>query len=162
MQAAYFAGGRKFFMESEAIAKVDKELLRQLDDEGTSSEPIVAVVRLHSDDPSQVVPVPERTEEITQEVLERVQQRVGGGEPRHNVFKNLGYFVVSADKPFLRELISQPEVAAAVANVQPGSAYIPPVQKRAVPPLQRKVNSAGGKKGKPRAATRKAAGKSAK
>jgi hypothetical protein len=149
-------------MESEAIAKIDNELLRQLDDEGTTSEPIVAVVRLHPDDPSQIVPPPERTEQITQEVLERVQRRVGGGETRHNIFKNLGYFVVSADKPFLRELISQPEVAKAVANVQPDSAFIPPVKKRAVPPLRRKVNSGSGKKGKPRVATRKAAGKSGK
>ena len=149
-------------MESEAIAKMDNELLRQLDDEATSSEPIVAVVRLHSDDPSQIVPPPERTEQITQEVLARVQRRVGGGETRHNVFKNLGYFVVSADKPFLRELISQPEVAKAVANVQPDSAFIPPVKKRDVPPLRPKVNSGSGKKGKPRVAARKAAGKSVK
>ncbi|MFL6229911.1 MAG: hypothetical protein ACJ741_14150 [Pyrinomonadaceae bacterium] len=149
-------------MESEAIAKVDNELLRQLDDEGTSSEPIVAVVRLHSDDPSQIVPVPEQTEKIAQEVLERVHRRVGGGETRHNIFKNLGYFVVSADKPFLRELISQPEVANAVANVQPGSTFIPPVKKRAVRPIRQKANSAGGKKGRSRVATRKTAGKSVK
>lgn len=149
-------------MESEAIAKVDTELLRQLDDEGTTGEPIVAVVRLHSDDPSQIVPLPEQTEQITQELLERVHQLVGGGEIHHNIFKNLGYFVVSADKPFLRELISQPEVAKAIANVQPQSAFIPPVKKRAVRSLRRKVNSGGGKKAKSRAATRKTVGKSAK
>lgn len=146
-------------MNSNAIAKVDDELLRQLNDETTADEPVVAVVRLRSDDPSQVVPPPERTEQITQEVLERVQRHMGSGQTRHNVFKNLGYFVVAADKPFMRELISQPEVARAIANVQPGSAYMPPVNKRPVRALRSKK---GAKGGKPRAVARKAAGKSGK
>lgn len=148
-------------MEAEVAAKVDTELLRQLDDEATADEPIVAVVRLRSEDPSQIVPPPERTEQITQEVLQRVQRSVGG-ETRHNIFKNLGYFVVAADKPFLRELISQPEVAKAIANVQPGQALIAPVKKRPVPALRGEGQSRRAKKGKPRAASRKAAGKSGK
>jgi hypothetical protein len=149
-------------MKSEADAKMDSELLRQLNDEATGDEPIVAVVRLRPDDPSQIVPEPERTEEITREVLARVQKLTGGEQSRYNVFKNLGYFVVAADKPFVRELVSQPEVARVIANVQPGSAYMPPVNKRPVPPLRSKGRSSGAKKGKPRAAARKAAGKSAK
>lgn len=149
-------------MKPEAAAKVDAELLRQLDDLETADEPVVAVVRLCPEDPSQIVPPPERTEQLTREVLERVQQRVGGGETRHNVFKNLGYFVVSADKPFMRELVSQPEVAEAVANEQPGSALIPPVKKRPVAPLRSKEEAARPKKSKPRAAARKAAGKTNK
>lgn len=150
-------------MELKAAAKLDPELLRQLSDEGMNDEPIVAVVRLHSDDPTQIVPLPEQTEEITQKVLARVQQKVGSGETRHNIFKNLGYFVVSADKPFLRELVSQPEVAKVIANVQPGTAFIPPMNKRDVPPLRRKsVATRGKKSSKARAGTRKAAAKSAK
>src|SRR5689334_21919615 len=97
---------------SEAVTntKADPELIRQLDAPTASNEPIAAVVRLQPDDPSEIVPSPERTEELTQQILKRVKKRVGSGESRYNVFKNLGSFVVSAEPDFLRESISQPEV----------------------------------------------------
>lgn len=152
-------------MKSEAAGRLDPELLRQLGGEGGDDELVVAVVRLRPEDPSQIVPPPERTEEIAREVLQRVRESVGREEQRHNVFKNLGYFVVAAGKPFMRELVSQPEVAAAVANVQPASALIEPVKKRPVPPPRGEGGGtprAAKKKGKARGTPRKSAGKSRK
>ena len=116
--------------QSEATSKIDPELSRQLNGVAASDQPVEAVVRLHPDDPSEIVPSPERTEELAKTVLRRVGKRLGNLKTRYNVFKNLGSFVVSAPPEVLRELISQPEVAAAVANRQPGSALIPPINKK--------------------------------
>jgi hypothetical protein len=110
--------------------KIDPELIRQLEETAANEQHTVeAVIRLKPDDASQIVPTPERTEALTKELLERVKKQVGKPALRYNVFKNLGSFVVSAPSSFIRELISQPEVAAAVANQQPGTAAIPPVKK---------------------------------
>ena len=145
---------------ADIIEKSDPELLRQLDEDDDSDEPVVAVVRLKPEDASQIVPPPERTAEIAESVLQRVKETVGG-EERHNVFKNLGYFVVAASRPFLRELISQPEVARVIANVQPGGAEVKPVERRPVAPTTppQAVKRRGPKKAKARAAARKPAGK---
>ncbi|MDQ2975676.1 MAG: hypothetical protein M3R69_09740 [Acidobacteriota bacterium] len=112
-----------------ARAKKDPELLRQLDDAHSGKSLIEAVVRVKPDDASQIVPSPERTEELTKTVLKRVEKQIGKSAARYNVFKNLGSFAVSADPDFLRELMSQPEVAAVVANRQPQGALIEPVKK---------------------------------
>lgn len=114
-------------------AKTDSELIQQLDNTRAGEPLVEAVVRFRPDDPKQVVPSPERTEELTQKVLDRVKKQLGKSEARYNVFRNLGSFVVSAEPEFLRELISQPEVAAAVANRQPQGALIAPVKKRPIP-----------------------------
>lgn len=114
--------------------KIDPELAKQLETTAASQDQKVeAVIRLKPDDASQVVPAPERTETLTNQLLERVHGQVGEPAARYNVFRNLGSFVVSAPASFIRELISQPEVASAVANQQPESAAIPPVEKRPVP-----------------------------
>src|SRR5882724_6164717 len=109
--------------------KTDPELIQQLDSTHAGEPLVEAVVRFRPDDPKQVVPSPERTEELTQTVLDRVKKEVGKGEARYNVFRNLGSFAVSAEPEFLRKLISQPEVAAAVANRRSESAEIAPVKK---------------------------------
>lgn len=145
----------------EIIEKSDPELLRQLGEEDDDSgEPVVAVVRLKPEEPSQIVPPPERTAEIAQDLLRRVTETVGG-EARHNVFRNLGYFVVAASRPFLRELISQPEVASGIANRQPGSAEAEPVERRPVAPEPTETarRPRPKKATKARAAARKPAGK---
>ena len=82
---------------------------------------------------SESVPSPERTEEVVRRVLARVKSRVGKGEKKVNVFRNLGSFVVAAHPSFLRELISQPEIASAMANQQPAADLVKPVKKRPVP-----------------------------
>lgn len=112
--------------------QIDPELLRQLDDVATNDEPVEAVVRLRPDRPAEIVPSPERTKQLAEQILQRVGKRVGISPARHNVFSNMGSLVVSAPTRFVRELIAQPEVAAAVANRQAGDALIPPIDKKPV------------------------------
>ena len=113
--------------------KLDPELVKQLENTAASQEKKVeAVIRLKPDDASQIVPAPERTEALTNQLIKRVKDQVGESATRYNVFRNLGSFVVSAPPSFIRELISQPEVASAAANQQPESASMPPVETRPV------------------------------
>lgn len=113
-------------------AKIDPELVKQLETAAASDKKDVeAVIRLKPDEASQVVPTADRTEALANELLDRVKGQAGEPATRHNVFRNLGSFVVAAPAPFIRKLISQPEVAAATANQQPGSAAMPPVKKTA-------------------------------
>ena len=61
---------------------------------------------------------PERTEELARGIVDRVCKS-SGVEPEHvNVFKYLGSFAISAKPQFISELIEQPEVATAVANLR--------------------------------------------
>lgn len=113
-------------------AKTDAELTQQLDSSAGGDGLVEAVMRLRSDDPKEIVPSPEQTEALTQKILTRVKEQSGKSEARYNVFKNLGSFVVAAEPEFLRSLISQPEIATAVANRRPQSAFIPPVKKNPV------------------------------
>lgn len=114
------------------IQKTDPELIQQLENARANDSFVEAVVRFRPDDPKQVVPTPERTEELTKKLLARVKKQVGKSAARYNIFKNLGSFAVSAEPGFLRELMSQPEVAAVVANRQPQDALIAPVKKSPV------------------------------
>jgi hypothetical protein len=107
--------------EKKPAIRIDPELVRQLDAAAEAAESVEAVFMLQSDDPSQAVPSAERTEELARLVLNRVKQRTGETEDRVNVFTQLGSFVVSASASFIREVMSEPEIAAAVANRQPGS-----------------------------------------
>lgn len=110
------------------MAHVDPELTRQLteaDDEGM----VEAVVRLKPTSGAASAE-PDETERLTHQLMARVQRSAGQQENEVNVFRNLGSFAVSARPAFLKKLIAQPEVAAAVANRQPGSGSIPPVAKR--------------------------------
>lgn len=115
---------------TKTSTKIDPTLLGQLNSVAAGDEPVEAVVRLRPDRPGEIVPSPERTQELATKVIQRVGKRVGNPATRHNVFSNLGSFVISAPSHFLRELIQQPEVAAAVANQQAGEALIPPINKK--------------------------------
>lgn len=115
---------------SQTSQKIDPELIRQLGAVAADDEPVEVVVRLRPDTPAEVVPTPERTKELVKEILQRVGKRMGNPAMRHNIFSNLGSFVVSAPTNFVRELIEQPEVASAVANRQAGEAMIPPINKK--------------------------------
>jgi hypothetical protein len=146
--------------QPSSSAKIDAELLKQLKTASDSEKLVEAVVRLRPDDPSQIVPAAERTEEVANQLLKRVEKQSGKAASRYNVFRNLGSFVVSANPTFIRELMSQPEVASVAANQRPGSALIPPIRKAP----QRK-NTAGDKSmggGRVSTASKKSARKSAK
>ena len=110
--------------------KIDPTLRSQLNAVATGDEPVEAVVRLRPERPGEIVPSPERTQELATRVIRRVGKRVGNPSTRHNIFSNLGSFVISAPPHFIRELIQQPEVAAVVANRQTGEALIPPIDKK--------------------------------
>jgi hypothetical protein len=115
--------------EAESSVTVDPELQRQLGAASANNQPVEVVVRLRPDDPSQIVPSPARTKQLAEKIMTRVGKRVGNRETRHNIFANLGSLVVSGSPEFVRELISQPEVAAAVANQQPDTALPPSFKK---------------------------------
>lgn len=96
-------------------ARVDPELERQLSAAQASTGPIQAVFRLRPEKGA-AAPSPERTDALTHELLSRVKAQGAGAAADYNVFRNLGYFVVSAEPRFIRILIDQPEVASAQAN----------------------------------------------
>jgi hypothetical protein len=130
------------------LAKLDPEFVRQLD-EAQGQEAVQAVVRLQpSDHDSAVVVDPEETDRMARELVDRVKESSGSRDAAINVFRNLGSFAISASADFLRALARQPEVAAVVANRQPGSALIPPAGKR--PASLRDV----GRRGRPSANAR--------
>jgi len=58
-------------------------------------------------------------------LLQRVEQRIGLHPQAVNVFQQLGSFVVVAAPAFLAELLTQPEVHAAMANRQPDDPTTP-------------------------------------
>jgi hypothetical protein len=139
--------------------KVDKELMNQL--AAAHDGTVEAVVKLKPAG-TQIVPAPERMEMLTKRVLDRTSKNSGHKPERYNVFRNLGSFVVAANPGFIRELISQPEVSAVIANQQVGSAMIAPVKKRAVsslhPKRQQPSKSAQKKSTKKPAKSRKRSG----
>ena len=148
----------------KALTKTDAELVKQLDQASDSEDLIEAVVRLRPDDPSQIVPAAERTEELTNHLLERVKKESGQAASRYNVFRNLGSFVVSAPPAFIRQLMSQPEVASVMANQQPGTALIPPIRKAPARGVSKreKTGPDKSKRGRASAASKKSARKSTK
>jgi len=148
--------------QSAPNTKVDAALVKQLKTASGSEELVEAVVRLKPDNPSEIVPGPERSETITKDLLARVKKQSGTSASRYNVFKNLGSFVVSAPAAFVQELMVQPEVAAIVANQQPGSALIPPVKKAPVRDLTPRKGGAAKSKRAAATASKKVAGKESK
>jgi len=99
--------------------RADPELLRQLDKAGASAEPVEAVFILRR--PSGSVLAPDEVEQLTDQVLTRVQRESGSQVKNVNVFKHMGSFVVAGEPSLLRRLLDQPEIEAGIANRQPGS-----------------------------------------
>jgi hypothetical protein len=95
--------------------RVDPELAKQLN-EAAADEPVGAVIRLSPTSPGSPAPSPEETDRIAHDLLSRAQKRAKLHAPDYNVFKNLGYFVVSAPPAYLRALVDEPEVARAFPN----------------------------------------------
>jgi len=107
---------------SEPKAKIDPELVRQLDaaqaagQKADGSDHVQAVVYLRPTSPDQPAVPPDRMQGMVEDLLGRVAKEVGESSRQHNTFRNLGSFAVAAAPEFIRELLRQPEVAAAVAN----------------------------------------------
>jgi hypothetical protein len=95
--------------------RVDPELAKQID-EAAEDEPVGAVIRLCPTSADHPTPSPEETERIAHELLSRAAKRVKHHAPDFNVFKHLGYFVVSAPPAYLKALVDSPEVEHAFPN----------------------------------------------
>ena len=126
----------------------DAQLVQQLEAASDGNHPVEAVFVLRPDDPAQVVPSPEKTEEMVHKILARVKKQTGSDEKRINIFRNLGSFVISAQPAFLHELIAQPEIAMAMANQQPAQEPIKPVKQRSVRSTRNSKTSRVAKKGR--------------
>jgi hypothetical protein len=105
--------------EEQARTRADPELLHQLDEAEARKEPVEAVFILRR--PSGSVLAPDEVEQVTNEVLGRVQREDGSQVKDVNVFRNMGSFVVAGEPSLLRRLLDQPEIEAGIANRQPGS-----------------------------------------
>lgn len=97
--------------------RIDPELTKQMN-EAAAGEPVAAIIRLGPTSAKSLSPSPDETDRIAHELLARAQRRVKSKAPDFNVFKNLGYFVVSAPVDYLRALVDQPEVAHAFPNIR--------------------------------------------
>ncbi len=100
-----------------AKVKTDPELLRQIDSVVASDEPIQAVFTLAL--PIKQLLNPRTVEESAKKLVEKVANEVGESPQEMNVFENLGTFVVSANASFIRQMLTQSGISAAMANKQP-------------------------------------------
>ena len=137
--------------ERNAPVKLDPELERQINSAAAESKTVEAVMMLRQN-PAQIAANAEGAAEQVEEVLKRVREKAGTAAKQVNVFKNLGMFIVEAEPSFLRELVSQPEIASAYANQQPAEATPPPSVTRKKSPVRKKAGSAkgAGHRSKPR------------
>jgi hypothetical protein len=113
--------------------KADPSLVRELEDAAAAGKPATVVFRLASRSATQLVPPPRLTETTVKRVLDRVGKKIGRPPERHNVFPNLGSFVVEASPPFLRELLAQPEIQSAIPNRPREELLIRPVKRKPGP-----------------------------
>jgi chaperonin cofactor prefoldin len=97
--------------------KADPELLRQISSVAASDEPIQAVFTLSL--PLKKLLDPQIVEEKAKQIVGKVSDETGEAPQDMNVFRNLGSFVVSASAPFIRKMLNESGLSAAVANKQP-------------------------------------------
>ena len=97
-----------------ASERTDPELIRQLDSARETGDLVQAVVRLRY--PAGRAPEPEHVEEQTRRAVDRAQAASGESAADVHVMGRLAVAYVSGPEPFVRELLEQPEIAAAVAN----------------------------------------------
>jgi hypothetical protein len=139
----------------KATAKVDPELERQINIAAADTKTVEAVLMLKQS-PPQIAANARGATAMVEKVLKRVREKAGTAAKQVNIFQNLGMFIVEAEPSFLRELVTQPEIASAMANRQPGEAVAPPKPATKAPPRQRagSVKQAG-RRAKPQAAPEK-------
>jgi hypothetical protein len=95
-------------------AEIDPELLRQLETAEANKQPVEAVFTLSPEEGA--LPAPERVEQLARELVDRAQRVSGGAVEDINVFRNLASFVTRADPGVVRQLLTEPGIAAGVAN----------------------------------------------
>jgi hypothetical protein len=100
--------------------KTDPELLRQIDSVALSEDnekKIQAVFTLSL--PIKKLLNPEVVINKANEIVQKVSSEVGENPSDINIFENLGSFIVSAKPEFIRIMLNQSGISAAVANKQP-------------------------------------------
>ncbi|MFO0952995.1 MAG: S8 family serine peptidase [Isosphaeraceae bacterium] len=117
---------------SMAGAKVDPELIKQLDAAAAGTGPVAAVFTLKAGEGQKFLP-PEEVEAAVGRAMKRAEKESGATPHRLNVFKNLGTFMISAPPALVRSLLDQDEIATASAKpAQPDEVLIRPVHKHPV------------------------------
>jgi hypothetical protein len=111
-------------------ARMDPALSAQLDAAAADDLPVQAVIALRRD--GGPAAGAQDVGALAEDLLARVARETGSAAVDHNVFRNLGSFVVVAPPAFVRSLLEQPEVEAAMANRQPGP-VVEPLGGRAKP-----------------------------
>lgn len=118
-------------------ARVDPELLRQLNKDASDAHPVEAVVFLRVENgkrkPAGASKKVSRgtksagsngatalgsTETRVKDLLRRAEMHSGSHPKDFNIFGNMGSFVVIAEPAFLKALMKEPEVESMVANRQ--------------------------------------------
>lgn len=133
------------------MATLDPELVHQMALSGDA--PVEAVVRLRDSDGAPTPPA--ETQRLAHALVKRSKILSGERHSSINVFRSLGAFAIVAKPALIKALISQPEVAAVVANRQPGSGLMPPINKRSARigdvgrPARRAATSATSKRRNP-------------
>jgi hypothetical protein len=104
--------------------RMDPALSAQLDAAAADDQPVQAVIALRRD-AGPAAAGGQDVGALAEDLLSRVARETGTPPVDHNVFRNLGSFVVVAPPAFVRCLLEQPEVEAAMANRQPGPVVEP-------------------------------------
>lgn len=107
---------------AESGPKIDPALTRALSTASSSGQRVQAVFKLRPPSSAAGKPSAAETQALVERVMSRVRSRAGIREKDYNVFPFLRSFVVDAEPHFIEELLTEPEVAAAVVNRQPSSA----------------------------------------
>jgi hypothetical protein len=99
--------------------KTDPELIRQLNEAAAASSSVEAIFKLRPEHPKQIAMNPDRAEEVTHQLIDRVKEEVGYDACKVNILPYLSSFIIEAPVMFVRRLLEQPEIASAMANRQP-------------------------------------------
>lgn len=99
-------------------ARVAPEVVELID--SGSQEPVAVVYQMRGSDGRRVPPASEMVEKVGA-ILGKLHEMAPDLPLRHNVFKNLGSFVLLAPPAMHRQVLARPEIQAAVMN-QRGSA----------------------------------------
>jgi hypothetical protein len=101
--------------DKESETRVDPELERQLDEAGLDDRPVQAVVYVRAKRPTD----PTSVTEAAERAIEAAKAKAGTGPVRVNVMRYIGTVAVEGPASFVRALIEETDVTAALANVHP-------------------------------------------
>lgn len=101
----------------EAAARIAPEVTALT--ESDSLEPVAVVYQMRGGAGQRVPPASEMVEKVGA-ILGRLHEMAPDLPMRHNIFKNLGSFVLLAPPVMHKQVLMQPEIKAAVMNQKSG------------------------------------------